>query len=60
MKLELEQLAKELDRRKENSKDVVVDSRKMYARPYSVTEETPGGDNLNLVIGASKEELKMR
>jgi len=51
MKLELEQLAKELDRRKENSKDVVVDSQKIYATPDSVTEETPGGEELRLALG---------
>ncbi len=55
MKLELEQLAKELDRRKENSKDVVVDSRKTYTQPGLVTGKGEvEGEELKLVIAESK------
>lgn len=57
MELKLEELSKELQRQKENSKDIVVDSRKIYARPGSVTEKTPGGEELILRIPESVDEL---
>jgi hypothetical protein len=50
MELVLEELSKELQRQKVNSKDVVVDSKKIYARPRSVMEKTPGGNGLILRI----------
>ena len=59
MKLELEVLGKELERQKNNSMDVIVDSQKIHAEPGLVMGKGEvEGQELKLVIPVTKKGMK--
>ena len=59
MKLELEELGKELERQKNNSMDIIVDSQKIHAEPGLVVGKGEvEGEELKLVIPVIKKGMK--
>jgi len=58
MKLELEELSKELERQKKNSMDIIVDSRKIHAEPGLTSGKGEvGEEELKLVIPVIKKGM---